>query len=94
MQKNKLKLSEIKTLILGTIDTHEEYRNSYFWTGLYYRSKQFDRSYNIEYKGKKYEIEQSMTASRANVYYSLNVYIDGVKKDVRALKKVLKEIEK
>ena len=86
----------IKRAINDFLEDHKKFRNSYFWVSLAYRNQrenmEFDRLFTFVFREKQYEVRQSVTVSRANVYYSSGIRVDGAKKDVRVLKKVLKEL--
>jgi len=71
------------------ISTHEQFRNSYFWNGDN-KSKRLNWTNNFSFKfnNKKYQIEQYCSSSRANVYYSFKILVDGIRKDIRALKAI------
>jgi hypothetical protein len=80
------------------IGIHEKYKNCYFWKDNG-NSKQrslreaLDSSqWEFEYYGDKYRIVQDITLSRNNAYYSLAVYRNDKKKDIRALKGLVLDI--
>lgn len=87
--------SSTKQMIKDIIDTHDKFRNSYFWTpprvASSRRNMEFDNEYEFEYNGKKHRVEQTLSCSCKNVYYTLFVCVDGTKKDVRVLKTILKK---
>jgi len=70
-------------------------RNCYFWTppqnASGRRSYENYKSNYIKFKldGKEYEVEQDCRCSCRNIYFSTCILVDGVKKDIRALKKLL-----
>jgi len=70
------------------IKTHEKWSSSYFmnWNN---KQKQF-KDY---YKFGNIEVEQEMTASCKNTYYSLDIRVDGIKKDIRVIKKLMNKLE-
>lgn len=97
------KWSELNLLheeLLEVIDWHESMKNSYFWTG--YSSASLRRNWeqrnnkelSFTYDKKHYYIAQNASMTCKNVYTSLTVEVDEEKKDVRAIKKVIKALEK
>ena len=83
-EKINLKIDQLKLII----KTHEKWSSSYFmnWDN---RKKQFSDNYTFG----EIEVSQSMTASRKNTYYSLDIRLDGTKKDIRVIKKLMKKLE-
>ena len=75
------------------INNHDKYKKSYFWsppgTASSRRSMEFKDNLIFNLGGKKYEIEQELYCSCKNVYWSNRIYIDGRKKTIIALKKLL-----
>lgn len=82
-----------KTELENIVATHEKYNKSYFWTprsnAAGRRAAEFDDEYEFETNGKKYEVRQRYEESCKHCYYSLTVYVDGSKKDIRAIKKLI-----
>ena len=76
------------------LDNHPTYKNSYVWSppssASGRRKMEFEFDYSFIFNGKQFDLEQSLTCSCANIYWSSTVYVDGDKKDIRALKKLLK----
>jgi hypothetical protein len=89
-QLSKQELSQIREIL----ETHEKYRNSYFWTvrlnAAGRRAREFDNEYIFTFAGQQVEVKQMLDISCRNYYYSLRVYVDQEKKDIRALKKILR----
>ena len=93
---------EAKKLFNEIIDTHEENRYSYFrggYGGHYWlRDKDFDDDYSFKVVSSKgsvsFEINQSLQITRNHSYYSLMVYVNDVKKDIRALKAFISDSKK
>jgi hypothetical protein len=85
-----------KTQLENIVKTHEKYSKAYFWTprcnAAGRRAAEFDDEYEFELNGEKYEIRQRYEESCKHCYYSMTVYVDGAKKDIRAVKKALKLI--
>lgn len=82
-----------KTDLEDIIATHDKYKKAFFWNphpnAASRRNAEFDYKYIFEKEGKTYEIHQRYEESCKNCYYSLTVYVDGDKKDIRAVKKLL-----
>lgn len=82
------------------IDWREKTKSSYCWTSYPSASmrRHWERCNNKElefdYDGDHYYIEQNASMSCKNVYTSLSVYKNGEKKDLRAIKKLVKDMEK
>lgn len=88
--------STLKKQIESIINEHEGNGKSYyFWSppsnAFSRRAKEYETKVEFELKGKKYEVSQKLECSCKNYYYSLSITVDGSKKDVRALKKALKD---
>lgn len=73
------------------IELSEKLKNAYFFNSYSNarsrRSFENDNSMSIEFKGIKASIDVKMSCH--NVYVDKSIYIDGVKKDIRALKKIV-----
>ena len=87
--------NKMKAQIQDVIDRHAKFKNCYFWTPNTNAAgrRRLERDNSVELKfvmdNKKYEVCQSLDVSCRNFYYVLRVYVDGVKKDIRALKKII-----
>ena len=74
---------------------HEKMKGCYFWdppsSAPQRRKMEEERSKLLEFvfEGKHYLLDQETICSCKNVYYSLAVYVDGRKKDVRTLRKLI-----
>lgn len=77
------------------IALHGQMRHTYFWTPrgnrAYRDTYAAERSNEVEFyhQGRRIHVNQETTCSTRNIYYSLSVYVDGVKKDVRVLRKIV-----
>ena len=89
---------EIREKILNTIEKHEKWSKSYFWSpktnaggrrSIENNFKSEHPSYSFTHQGVKYEVVTSLDVSCKNYYYSLSIYVDEEKKDIRALKKLI-----
>jgi len=49
----------------------------------------WENNFEFKFNNDNYEIMQECNSSAKNVYYSLSVYVNNVKKDIRALKKIV-----
>ena len=78
------------------ISTHERMQGCYFWTPPSSASqrRQYENRYSnqirFELNGVDYDIVQATDCSCANIYYTLKIHVDGAKKDVRALRRLVK----
>ena len=83
----------IKFQIREVIEQHDRYSKAFFWTpkmnASQRRKEEFDDSFEFILSGEKVSIEQTLRISCQNYYYSLKVYVNGKKKDVRVLKKLV-----
>jgi len=77
------------------VDRHEQFKGAYFWTppGSANQRRRMEQENTAEahflVNGVEYQVEQSVSCSCRNVYYSLNTLVDGEPKNVRALKALL-----
>lgn len=88
--------SELRADIENTLKTHERYKKSYFFrpgSGAAQRraneARFPGRDYSIKTPQGVIDVSMSYEETCKNVYYSLSVTLDGVKKDIRTLKKLL-----
>ena len=86
----------LKSDLKRIIKIHDEMRFSYFWSppcsANQRRSYESKNSNSVQFllNGIEYKIDQITDCSCSNIYYSLAIFVDGKKKDVRAIKKLLK----
>ena len=84
---------KIKSKLSNILDTHEKYKKCYFWapntnaTGR--RSQEFDENFNFMVADQLFEINQSLDISCKNFYYRLDIRLDGTKKNITCIKKLL-----
>ena len=78
------------------IKQHEKFRNSYFWSPPSSSSarRSYEKRYSrddvvFDHDGKHYEISQTVSCSCRDIYYRFSVHVDGIKKTIRALKKLV-----
>jgi len=89
---------QARARIARAIETHEKYKNSYFWSSngnASSRRREENRfadnnpKFEIETKRGIISVEQDLSISCKNVYYSSYIFCDGEKKDIRILKKLI-----
>lgn len=74
----------------------EKFKNAYFWTppqnasGRRSLENAYSLDFSFEYDGKKYRCSFSIDCSCKNIYVRKNIQVDGCVKDIRSLKKILK----
>ena len=92
--KTLRKGSFVHSFLIEYLDNHDRYKSSYFWNppsqSSARRRMEFDHSLIFIYKGKLYDFEQSVGCSCKNVYYSAGIYVNGKKKDIRIIRKLLR----
>lgn len=85
----------VKEICEDIIALHESMKNAYFFTppqsanSRRYYEKKHSRKYDFIYDGVQYCFDISTRCSCKNVYYSSCFLVDGVCKDIRAVKKLL-----
>ncbi len=85
----------IKKRIAEILNTHENMKNCYFWSppgnasGRRRYEEQRENSLSFNLAGKAYDIIQECSCSCKNIYFSTNIRIDGEKKDIRSLKRLI-----
>lgn len=89
--------SKLEATLKSVIAQHEKFKSSFFWTppcnanGRRSMEKANTREpLSFRFDGRTYHVEQSVDCSCANVYYIFSVTVDGTKKDIRAIKKLVK----
>ncbi len=82
------------------VQHHEYFKKSYFWTppanSAQRRAYEKNNSvhYEFAHKKKKYEVNLEISCSCQNIYYKANIYVNGERKNIRAIKKVIRELKK
>lgn len=92
---------EITSSLNEIISLHETMRKAYFFSSpqTAYERRRYEVHHSLStyfvYGGHEYEIKQVTECSVRNVYYKMNILIDGKgsTKDIRFIKKLLKEIQ-
>ena len=89
----RLRNTKVSRLMSEFLDNHNRYKGSYFWTPPGHasgrRRMEFENSFSFKFKGKLYAFVQTLRCSCSCVYFTSNVYVDGVKKSIRVPKKLL-----
>jgi hypothetical protein len=100
-KKGEKKMKKItKSRIEQLIELHEKMGNSYFWSppaGAASRRSyelRYSDSENFTYDGYEYNISLETICSCKHIYYTGKIYVDGNRKDIRALKNLLSKLEK
>ena len=77
---------------------HEKYQKAYFWSppanASGRRSMEFKDSLSFILCDKKYELKQELSCSCKTVYWSNQIFVDGEKKNIKALKSKLKSLRR
>jgi hypothetical protein len=80
------------------LNRHERFKNSYFWNpprkAYDRRQLEKDNSVSLEFDfwGDHYELHQSVECSCKNVYYNAVINRNGKRKDIRAVKSLIKDM--
>ena len=89
----RLKNTKAMKYLIAFLNNHQQYHNTYFWNPPGHasarRKMDFDTEFVFIYHGVKYELRQSLSCSCKNVYFSSKVYVDGIKKNIRTVKKLI-----
>lgn len=78
----------------GIIAEHERHKKCYFWSppgsASQRRAAEFEMELIFNLDGKRYVIIQEKSCSCKNVYFSTSIRINGEKKNITAVKRLLK----
>jgi len=91
----RLKNTNAHKALLSILATHDKMKNSYHWRSpstagqRFYMEQQNSQDLDFMFRGSAYQIEQRTRCSCANVYYSLRVHVNGMRKDVRAIRRLV-----
>lgn len=86
----KLKVKSTLSKVNEVLRKHEYYKNSYFWQGNNKSSSlNWENNFDFKFDNNIYVINQNCSSSSKNVYYKLEIKVNGVKKDIRALKNII-----
>jgi len=87
-------LAEALPLLSRIVEIHGQMKGCYLWTPRGNRAQRdryaAERTNSVSFnrQGKRYQVTQDTTCSAQNVYYSLDVRVDGTKKDIRAIRNI------
>ena len=86
--------SKLRIAIEKFLSDHEKFSGCYFWnspaTASSRRQMEFKREHTFKFRGDIISFSQEVSCSCKNVYYSSHIEVNGEKKNIRALKKILK----
>ena len=89
LRKNMQMYSNVEEFL----NNHEKYSESFYWSPPKHasgrRKLEFDTKLHFILNDVEYELEQDLTCSCQHFYYSSSIYVNGKKKDIRAIKKLL-----
>lgn len=84
---------QIQTAINSILADHDKYQKCYFWTqtgnAASRRRQEFNTELTFNFLGIEYVVEQSLTISCKNFYYSCDIRKDGKKSNITALKRLV-----
>ena len=90
----RIKGTKIEKTLEHILHRHLKYQNCYFWkspsSAGERRQMEFVTNDELKYQGHEYKITQQLHCSCKNIYYSLLVLVDDKKKDIRAIKALVK----
>ena len=93
--KNIKRTKKLKSTLRLILSIHNDMKGCYFWRppskASCRRRYEDERSNRVHFilNGVEYKIDQSTDCSCKNIYYSLRVMVDGKKKDVRAIRRLI-----
>ena len=89
----KKALREIDSIL----KTAEKYKSCFFWTqtgsASQRRSQEFEVDNSFNFNNKSIEVNQTLSISCKNFYFTNYITVNGDRKDIRAIKKLKKELE-
>lgn len=94
-----MKIEEIKEFCNDAIELNETMQGCYFWNPPSKSSarRKYEEEHSLkgefEYKEHKYYVNLITECSCKNVYFKQYIEVDGESKDIRLIKKILKEIK-
>ena len=84
---------EVKSQIETILANAEKFKGCYFWNNTgnaaARRAQEFIHEFYFFMSGKKYEVSQELIISCKNFYFKTTVLVDGEKKTVAAIKKLV-----
>ena len=90
-----IRVASTRQKVTEIVKRHAKFKNSYFWgaplraSERRWMEKMNSTTFQFRFNNCKYEIDQNVRCSCRYVYYKLFVYVDGTRKDVRALKAII-----
>jgi len=91
----RIKNTTAERTLRAVLATHDRLRGCYHWrppsnaSGRRRMESDHSRSLEFSYMGTEYAITQTTDVSCQNVYYRLSVEVDGKRRDIRAVKRLL-----
>tara|TARA_R100000664_G_C2659780_1_gene76516 strand:- start:248 stop:547 length:300 start_codon:yes stop_codon:yes gene_type:complete len=91
----RIKGTKLMDLLKEMDATHTKFRGCYFWRSPSRAAErrkleqEHTRSVQFFFGGAHYVFEAEVTASCKNVYYSFSAHVDGKKKNITALRRLL-----
>ena len=97
----KERIQKMKNKLNSIIQLHDKMKNCFFWSSpSSSASRRNYESYNslessVMYNNQVIKVIQNTSCSCKNIYYSMKIYVNDelVNKDIRFIKKMLKESE-
>ena len=90
---------EVRNICNAYISNAERFRNCYFWdqdngnsSTRKYRDRQDSQHDDFEYCGVRYSFNQTVTRARKNTYFRSAYYVNDERKDLRAVKALLRKV--
>ena len=91
-----IKGNKIEQSLKEILAVHDKFKNVYYWHPAGSASqrraleKRYDMTFSFRYKDSDYSIERNIYCSCSHTKYRLEISIDGEKKNITAIKKLLK----
>jgi hypothetical protein len=83
--------------LYNIVNDHDKHRSAFFWTpggsAAQRRAAEFARNLRWSEGGHDYEVTQTYSESCKKCYYSLDIRCNGIKRDNRIIKKLIKSRE-
>ena len=100
-RKKFMNKEKIINMLHSVITLHESMRGAYFFQSprVAAQRRRYEETHSMktsfEFEGMQIEIEQTTSCSCKNVYYHMDIYIDGnyQRKDIRFVKGILKKLQ-
>ena len=86
--------TKIKKDLSMFLENYDKYKSCFFWDSTgnasYRRKQEFNNAVEFTLADKEYYIRQCLEISCKNFYFKTIVMVDGQKKDIRVIKRLLK----